>query len=126
MGLDHGLLIKRKQRTIGFAAEWRKIDVIHEWFTDRFDLSYSDGHIEFYVPKHTLKKLDNLLDKVLSNPGLAPAIFPLIPYPTELGLPQPEYDKIYFDKLQRVSNDIKKVLAYNDFKNEQIYYYGWW
>ena len=80
MGLDMGLYKKKKTQQ-GWHEEyeelcyWRKANQIREWFVEHLDDTVDNCKYSI-VTEDDLQHLLQDIDKVLSDPGLAPLIIP--------------------------------------------------
>ena len=126
MGLDMSLMQRIKDQdfiedpTDVELIYWRKANAIHNFFV-------GDKHYKScdHVPV-TRDMLGQLLDKctaILKDKSKAPEILP-----TTVGFffGGIEYDQYYFDDIKRTIDKVVPILSNGDFKDGDLYYYGWY
>lgn len=127
MGLDMGLYKKKKTQQ-GWHEEyeelcyWRKANQIREWFVEHLDDTVDNCKYSI-VTEDDLQHLLQDIDKVLSDPGLAPLI---IPTSSGFCFGSVEYDDWYFNDLKETKKYITKILVETDWEEEDVAYWEWW
>lgn len=127
MGLDMGLYKKKKTQQ-GWHEEyeelcyWRKANQIREWFVEHLDDTVGNCKYSI-VTEDDLQHLLQDIDKVLSDPGLAPLI---IPTSSGFCFGSVEYDDWYFNDLKETKKYITKILVETDWEEEDVAYWEWW
>jgi len=113
--------IKCKVTTIEFELiYWRKANAIHKWFVDNVQEGKDDCK-NYYVADEQLRKLLNLIEKVLKNRELAGELLP-----TQKGFffGGEEYDEYYWGELERTQKELNNLLISG--MEESFYYQSSW
>jgi len=113
--------IKCKVTTIEFELiYWRKANAIHKWFVDNVQEGNDDCK-NYYVADEQLRKLLNLIEKVLKNRELAGELLP-----TQKGFffGGEEYDEYYWGELERTQKELNNLLISG--MEESFYYQSSW
>ena len=99
---------------------WRKANAIHKWFVDNCGGGV-DNCQEIYVGKDNLRKLKEVIEKVLSDHNKANE---LLPTSSGFFFGGTEYDEWYFKDLAETLDVINEVLD-DDTKGHITYEASW-
>jgi len=99
---------------------WRKANSIHKWFVDNCG-GGEDNCEEIYVGKDSLRKLKEVIEKVLSDHNKANE---LLPTSSGFFFGGTEYDEWYFKDLSETLEVINEVLD-DDIKGSITYQASW-
>jgi len=99
---------------------WRKANAIHKWFVDNCGGGV-DNCQEIYVGKDNLRKLKEVIEKVLSDHSKASE---LLPTSSGFFFGGTEYDEWYFKDLAETLDVINEVLD-DDTKGHITYEASW-
>lgn len=100
---------------------WRKANEIQNWFTNR---GIGNKNCDYYeVTKNDIVELLDVIDKVLADHTKADSLLP-----TQSGFffGSTNYDKWYFQSLERTKEELSNVLKEYNEKEEMLVYYAWW
>jgi hypothetical protein len=100
---------------------WRKANAIHNWFVKNIQEGNDDCGT-YYVSKENLENLLKIVKKVLINPILADQLLP-----THEGFffGGAEYDKWYFQDLEKTETELTKILKNWNDEWEYHYHSSW-
>ena len=102
---------------------WRKANAIHKWFVDNIQ-NGTDDCGEYDVSPEALKKLLGVCKTVLADRSKARE---LLPTNSGFFFGPTDYDRYYFEDLEKTAEGIEKILGNEEFlKAFDLYYHSSW
>lgn len=127
MGLDMKLLIAKKNSTEPIETRgwefcyWRKANQIRNYFEESLKDFQDNG--KTLVQKEVLEDLLKRLTEVLIDHSKAKELLPTC---SGFFFGNEEYNSWYFEQILEVRDDIRDILNYVNFEEEDVLYWEWY
>lgn len=133
MGLDMFLYkrvkVKEPQTEPREIMYWRKANQIRQWFVDNTEYNTEWNCVEHLVTKEQLTQLRDDCLKVIEahkknkNHRISRK---LLPSSDGYFFGGTEYDRWYYDEVERTARELTEILRAVDFNTYEVFYYEWW